>query len=247
MEKNGILKNLKSEGEKKPLLLCFPYAGGGASAYCKWQKKIGEGIVAAQVQLPGREERYGQPAYTDIKECVSDVAEALVSVWNDYSKVFLFGHSMGAKIAYETASMLQEKGLNIGHLFISGSSSPDFPVINKVADSPDDVFINELKKYEGVSADVLAQKEFMQFFLPTIRADFSMIEKYQDMRKKALACRITGFFGAYDRFVKGTSDQAWKQYTTKDFNSYTYDGSHFFIREYEDEIVSTIRNVVLNN
>lgn len=245
MERDGLLKNIRNSEEKKPLLLCFPYAGGGASAYFKWQKKIGDEIFVAQVQLPGREERYGQTAYTNMDKCISDVMDALITVWGNYSKVFLFGHSMGAKIAYETASRLQDKGLKIGHLFVSGSSSPDSPVKNKIANSSEEEIINELKTYEGVSKEVLCQKEFIQFFLPTIRADFAMIESYQDTRRNVLGCPITGFFGAYDRIVGMAEDEGWNQYTAQEFRRYIYDGSHFFIRDYENEIIAIIRESIL--
>ena len=37
-------------------LICFPYAGGGASIYRSWAEEISGDIEVCAIQLPGREE-----------------------------------------------------------------------------------------------------------------------------------------------------------------------------------------------
>src|SRR2546421_12668903 len=47
-------------------LFCLPYAGGGASIFRSWPEGLPESVEVCAIQLPGREARLGEPAYTRI-------------------------------------------------------------------------------------------------------------------------------------------------------------------------------------
>lgn len=80
-------------------LLCIPYAGGGASAYYAWKKRLNSKVGLYAVQLPGRENRIVDTPYESIHDMIPDLLEEMdVVVQKPY---ILFGHSMGAKVAYE--------------------------------------------------------------------------------------------------------------------------------------------------
>ena len=49
-------------------LFCFPSAGGGAPIFREWQKLSPATVRPVLVQLPGRENRWEEPAYTDLTE-----------------------------------------------------------------------------------------------------------------------------------------------------------------------------------
>jgi surfactin synthase thioesterase subunit len=117
-------------GEPKPKtqlrLFCFPYAGGGASIFRQWQENIPEGIQICAVQLPGRENRITEPPFTRL----SLLVDAMVEAFGPYFDVpfAFFGHSIWAKIAFELVRELRrKKGVQLVHLFVSGSRPPHIP------------------------------------------------------------------------------------------------------------------------
>jgi len=73
-------------------LFCFPYAGGSAAVYRNWTDLPAE-IDVCPVQLPGRDERFREPAFTR----ADALCDALVVALADYlDRPFaVFGHSMG--------------------------------------------------------------------------------------------------------------------------------------------------------
>jgi medium-chain acyl-[acyl-carrier-protein] hydrolase len=80
-------------------------------------------IELCSVQLPGRENRYRQPAFTDLKVLAEVLLTALTPLFD--IPFGLFGHSMGALIGFEVARMCRRE-LNIepAHLLISACRPP---------------------------------------------------------------------------------------------------------------------------
>ena len=56
--------------EAKLRLFCFPYAGGGASAFKSWNEFFSDDIELCIFQMPGREERLGEKLITDMSQLV---------------------------------------------------------------------------------------------------------------------------------------------------------------------------------
>ena len=107
-------------------LFCFPHAGAGASAYRDWEKELAADLHVCRVQLPGREERSGEPAFTHVSEIAEVLAKEL-QPWFDRPFVF-FGHSMGALIAFELTRKLRSVGAALPqHLFVTGRAAPHLP------------------------------------------------------------------------------------------------------------------------
>ena len=51
-----LLKNGENINSQDITLFCFPFAGGGASAYNSWVQKMKGKVTVCPIQLPGREE-----------------------------------------------------------------------------------------------------------------------------------------------------------------------------------------------
>ena len=91
-------------------LICFPYAGGSAMVYSKWQKLIDSSIEIVPFELPGRGTRFCEDLCDDMDQLVEDIYYQLEDTFqsDDY---MLYGHSMGSWIVYYLAIMISEKNI----------------------------------------------------------------------------------------------------------------------------------------
>lgn len=173
-----LIKNTENINKEKITLFCLPFAGGGASAYNQWAKKMQGKVTVCPVQLPGREERIMEKPYIDMPVMLDDLEEAVrEAVDGPYA---LWGHSMGGKISYELEKRLEAEGYRAKYLFISGSRIPSIPEPKPIYHLPDEAFKRELGRFEGTPKEILENQELLDFFLPMLRADFTMDETYYD-------------------------------------------------------------------
>lgn len=240
MEK--LIKNCENISNEKPIMFCFPFAGGGARAYSSWIESFKEDVVVCPIQLPGREEKIMETPYTDMKVLIKDLIEEI----NTYTKnkIIIFGHSMGAKIAYEVAKALQLMNKNIEQLIISGSRVPHILEPNPIYHLSDEEFKNELKRFDGTPKEIIENKELLDFFLPMLRADFTMDETYCTPEVVKLSCPILALGGTLDKEADEGAMSKWEEYTTSKFEISMFEGAHFFIRDKEEEVKTRIRNII---
>ncbi|BCJ37369.1 hypothetical protein Athai_48720 [Actinocatenispora thailandica] len=101
-------------------LYCLPYAGAGASAFRHWPAAFGAEVEIVPVKLPGREGRYGEPLTLDPVA----IADAIVA--DAGPRFALYGHSLGARLGYEVARVLAERGDRLPErLFVAAGRPPD--------------------------------------------------------------------------------------------------------------------------
>jgi medium-chain acyl-[acyl-carrier-protein] hydrolase len=126
-------------------------------------------------------------------------------------------------------------------LFISACGAPHIPNPNphlhKLADSE---FLKSLKDLNGTPSEVLHQPELMQLLLPTLRADFELIETYQFTTTPPLNCPIVAFGGLDDPRIRREQVEGWSSQTTAAFRSQFFPGDHFFINTEKESITEFI-------
>jgi len=211
-------------------LFCLPYAGGGASTFRRWQEALPQTVEVCPVQIPGRETRFREPPFTRL----ADLAEALGDGLSDYLDLpfALFGHSMGALVAFELARQLRrECHQEPLHLFVSGCAAPHLPREDHqpIHDLPEPAFRREIARLNGTPAAVLENDELMQMMLPILRADFAVCETYTYAEGPPLTCPISAFGGLQDEAVDREELNAWRAQTTGPFRLRLVPGDHFFL------------------
>jgi surfactin synthase thioesterase subunit len=222
-------------------LLCFPYAGGGASAYRLWPASLPEWVEVCAVQLPGRENRLFEPARTDVGELLPDLAEA-VREMADRPLAF-FGHSMGALVAYELARVLRDRGLpGPVHLLVSGHRPPQLPYETELRSHlPHDEMVQVLRELGGLSEELLDNPEFLELALPILRADLELLERYEWTEAPPLACPITAYGGEADEEVWRDALERWRELTAGAFAVRLFPGGHFFLHDERERVLAAVR------
>jgi medium-chain acyl-[acyl-carrier-protein] hydrolase len=210
-------------------LFCLPYAGGGAGVFRGWEDSLAGRVEVCPVQLPGRETRFREPAFTRLAPLVEALAGSL-RLYLD-RPFALFGHSMGALLAFELARRLQrDHGPQPVRLVVSGCGAPQTRTSRTTIHAlPAAEFREELRRLDGTPAAILANDELMDLLLPTLRADFSLCESYAYIAGPPLACPVTALGGLGDDAVSRQDLDAWRDQTTGPFRVRMLPGGHFFL------------------
>lgn len=220
-------------------LFCFPYAGLGASVYRSWTGGLGGEVDICPVQLPGRESRQLEPPFTAMAELLDALAAALEPYLD--RPFALFGHSMGALIAFELARRVH-RNRALTRLFVSARRAPHLrESLEPISGLPADAFASAVQsRYGGIPDAVRACPELMDLLLPRLRADFTVLERYVCEPGEALSCGISVFAGRQDTTVSEPTLQAWQRHTRADVRLRLLDAGHLYLQDQRDTLVAAI-------
>lgn len=210
-------------------LFCLPHAGGGATGFHTWPSALPAGVQVCAVLLPGRETRFSEPPIADFDRLLDAIAEQL-RPWLDLPFA-VYGHSMGALLAFEWVRTLERDGARTPQwVFLSGRRAPDAaPDPERLCDLPDRPFVEALTHiYQGIPEQLLQDPELLDFFLPILRADISVVESYRFRDAGPLQAPLTVFAGVGDRSVTWDQLIAWRRHTRGRFAAQLFPGGHFY-------------------
>lgn len=218
-------------------LLCLPHAGGGAAAYHDWSAALPGDVEVCAVRPPGRESRLGERPIAELAPLLDALAGAVRPLLD--RPVALFGHSLGALVAFELARQLQREGAPPRHLFVSGRQPPNVRTASPpIHHLPDAAFLAELYRLNGVPAGV--SPELLEMMLPALRADFAVDEGYVYRDEAPLRCPLTAFGGTDDALVAEEQVAAWRPHTRGRFAARMFPGDHFFPRSARDALLAAV-------
>jgi surfactin synthase thioesterase subunit len=224
-------------------LFCLPHAGGTASFYAPLAAALGRlpssgAVELVAIQYPGRHERFGEPCFEDLRELAAAVAEVLAP-HASAAPFALFGHSMGATVAFEAALLLEAQGSVAATLYASGRTAPGTPP--KQPEPTDDLsLVKNLRRMGVTDSRVLTDPDLLELVLPAIRADYAAVRDYRFQGGPNLACPITALVGDEDEFVSVEDAQAWQLHTEGEFELRVFPGGHFFIAEHSAALAGLI-------
>jgi surfactin synthase thioesterase subunit len=229
-----------SERVEIPRLFCFPYAGAGASVFLSWTDALAEHLDVWAVQPPGRETRLREPSLARVEDVVDALLPALLPFAD--RPFALFGHSLGALVAFELARRLERDGERRPvHVFVSGAGAPHRPRTKPpIRHLPDAEFRREIARTGGTPSAVIENEELMELFLPMLRADFTQAETYSCGAADAIDAPITALGGTEDVQVDRARLAAWAELTRAACRRLDLPGGHFFLRESRDPLLEVI-------
>jgi surfactin synthase thioesterase subunit len=208
----------------------FPYAGGAASVFRPLALALPADTGMIAVQLPGRHNRLRDRRLHRVPAVLDALWPDLISTL-DTAPIAIWGHSLGALLAFEVARRLQrEHRVTPRLLLVSGRRAPNLPLPgDSLTDLGDDAFIDAVEeRYGGMSPLMRSDPDLRALTLPALRADMEMYEAYQCEAGPSLACPITALYGKADPLTSTDSVRSWREFTIGDFTMAAVAGSHFF-------------------
>jgi surfactin synthase thioesterase subunit len=223
-------------------LFCFPNAGGGAALLHLWLNGLPAAIDMCPILLPGRDRRRADPPFVRMDTLVRSVCQDLQPLMD--RPFALFGHSLGALVAFEVARELQQQDLTPLRLFVSARAAPQTPrSLPPIHQRPDQEFVDELiLRYDAIPPSIAADKDLMTIFMPILRADLEILETYRYQHGVPLACPISVLGGVMDPTVANSELEAWTEQTSSSFRMHLFPGKHFFLKEARPQVLKAICN-----
>ncbi|XP_061324371.1 S-acyl fatty acid synthase thioesterase, medium chain [Pezoporus flaviventris] len=221
-------------------LICFPWAGSGASHFAHWGSLFSSSIEVSSVNLPGRDSRQGEPFAKDMAHVVNEISSVLLKGLQEKPFAF-FGHSFGSYVSLAVALHLKEKyGLEPIHLFLSGAptlNSEAFTYLKTAHGVKDEDLLANLEISGGTLFEVPQNKDRKKHLINTLKEDSRVLHTWSfEMADGNIpfSCDITCFNGSEDQQARDL--EAWHDLTSGDTSFYKLPGGHFYLLEPSNEI-----------
>lgn len=224
-------------------LFCLPFAGGSKYSLAYLKKVLPKNISCNFLEYPGRGTRIREDFAENISEVVDDIYQKIAPfLGKPYA---IYGHSMGAKIAYLLTLRIREEGKKLPlHLFISGTDAPSVPLRKSPKHLlPKEEFVSAIKELGGLPDEILANEEMLEYFEPILRADFRISESYQYQATHPLEIPLTVMVGDKED-MQEEDILEWQSETVFPINLYKFPGNHFFILNNERQIGKIIEGAL---
>ncbi|MFD8850171.1 thioesterase II family protein [Streptomyces sp. NPDC059604] len=221
-------------------LICFPWAGAGALGYASWELPEELATEVWAVQLPGRENRVGQPPLRRITAMVDMLLPALKPLMD--RPFAFFGHSMGALLAFELARALRRAGEPVPeHVFLSGMRAPDLPPWRPAASVLDDEsLLRRLDEMAGPSESAVRDRELLLWLAPTIRADLEACETHRHLDEPPLDVPLTLLTAVDDVEVRVDEVAGWWRHGTAVGPPRVFEGGHLYLLDRRREVLDLV-------
>jgi surfactin synthase thioesterase subunit len=223
-------------GEAERVLFCLPHSGGGASAYRAWLAAFPPAVSVRPLQPPGRESRFGEAPTLDVA-VIADV------VSREERRYAIYGHSLGAMVAFEVARKLQQcGGRGPERLFVGACRAPwqagqDAARLLALSDAE---LVAALTGLGGMPSEIAGQTDLLRLLMPLVRSDFGWMAEYTYRREPSLRIPVVAIAGAADRLVPAAAMADWSEVTSAGFALRVVPGEHFFVQAHPAQAAGAV-------
>lgn len=208
-------------------LVCFPFAGGSALSFVNWINAFRNTVNLYVAEPGGRGWRDGCPPAHDFLARVEEYARGICSL--DSKELVLFGHSMGALIAFEVARRVTCKDRSrIVRLIVSSRGEPcsftEPPPLEREA------MVSYLKSLGGTPDFMFENEAVVDRLLMSVMEDFGCLRTYKfSPLESRFLVPISCLGGDHDVHVPFRSLLGWRSYTKGAFDLRLTNGGHFSV------------------
>ncbi|MFE1290918.1 thioesterase II family protein [Streptomyces sp. NPDC058751] len=235
------LRRFTTTAGEGPLLVCFPHAGGSATAFKDLARLLHPDLDVVSVQYPGRQDRYREEPFTALGPLAEAVADELArELAADGRPYALFGHSMGSLVAFETARLLAARRLPAPRrVFFSGRGGPDLR--DRAYDLYDDAdMLAEVRRLGGTDQSMLEDPDILDLVLPALRADYRVLGTYRGPVGVSLTVPVTALIGDSDPIATVEDARTWREHTSGDFRVEVFPGGHFYLFDQLERVAAAV-------
>lgn len=225
--------------ESLPLLV-FPHAGAGASAYRTFSKVLSKTFTVNLFQYPGRQDRVAEASLASLPEIAAGaLGEFSTSVHNRGVPTVIFGHSMGALVAFEFVRIAEANGIEVRQLHASAAVAPYLAAAKPPHPTDDEEILDLLGALEGTDTDVFGNRDVMKLALPVVKADYQAFDAYSCPENVKVAAPIHAMGGDRDPIVTLADLYGWGKHTDA-VKVTMFDGGHFYWNEHIDAVAGSM-------
>jgi surfactin synthase thioesterase subunit len=221
-------------------LLCVPFAGAGASFFHPWRALATGRWRVLAVELPGRERRLLETPYRNVVEAANNSIDDIVAALGEGTRTVLFGHSLGAVLAYELVQLLSTRNVFVERLIVSGSPGPWTQRTNRATGLPDEEFLARVEEFAGFRHEALEHPEMRELILPVLQADCEMHENYVPSTDEPVTVPICSVRGGSDGLVTAEQARQWRRATTSRFSYFEFPGDHMYLVDHARGLLDLI-------
>ncbi|MBJ8348430.1 thioesterase II family protein [Antrihabitans sp. YC2-6] len=241
------IRTAQSLPSARGVLLCFPHGGGTAGAYRALAAALTPKVEVLTVQYPGRQDRLMDPMVADLVAMAAAVADELQV--DPTRRLGVFGHSMGATVAFEAARLLEQRGTHPTSLFVSGRPAPQIPEAARLHLASDTALLDDMRRLGGPDSQVVevltANPDLAEMVLPFVRSDYKAVETYTFVPGPDVSCPLTALLSTSDPTTSEPQMRAWSDRTTGAFELVKFPGGHFYIDDNLPAVAETITTRLL--
>ncbi|MCV7396094.1 thioesterase [Mycobacterium paraseoulense] len=216
----------------------FPHAGAAAASYRSVATALAAGGDTYIVQYPQRADRLSHPA----PDTVHDLARGLFEAgpWSRVAPLRLFGHSMGAVVAFEFARIAEFHDTAVQRLWVSAGPAPSAVAAMPELPTTDDGLLADIADLGGTDPELLADDEFAELLATAVRADYRAINRYECGPGVRIRADIRVLGARDDHRVDPAALRLWANHTAGTFDLSLYDGGHFYLNEHLDAVAERV-------
>ncbi|BDD99793.1 thioesterase II family protein [Mycolicibacterium fortuitum] len=228
--------------ESTSATLVFPHAGGAAVAYRGFGMALAAaGTDAYVMQYPQRGDRLSHPAPPTVGDLAKDLFEA--GDWAGIGSLRLFGHCMGAVVAFEFARIAERSGIAIDAVWVSASEAPSAVAAAPALPMAESEILAEMVDLGGTDEALLADEDFVELLLMAVRADYAAFNRYACDADVTIAADIYALGGDRDHRISEDMLRRWETHTTGAYTCSMFDGGHFYLNSQLEDVAELVNEL----
>lgn len=234
------IKRFPAGGERTGrAAVLFPHAGGAAAAYRTLAKALSDnGTDTYIVQYPQRAERLRHPAADSISDLAAQLFEA--GPWGSVGPLDLFGHCMGAVVAFEFARVAERHAVPVGTLWASAGQAPSTVGEGPPLPTTDADVLADMVDLGGTDSRLLDDEDFVELLVMAVRADYRALSGYRCGPDERIRADIHALRGDRDHRISREWSDRWASHTSGRFTLSTFDGGHFYLNDHLTDVAALV-------